>query len=647
MTDDDKPEDEFDDIEIERFLDPAVVVAHHLIERALESYGGIAGAQGRLVFVMAPEEWIAPLASALKGGRAAVLTFERQLTAFQANRETVAAQVALRAGRGAFVLATDAKHVPPDISAAADVRVTLPEVDAAALAQAAGAACGEPPPALESSPPGVTPGMLRMARRKGEGAREYAARVSAIAAAAQPAAADRPGLSGLHGMDAAVAWGRALARDLGEYRAGNLAWADVDKGCMLSGPPGCGKTTFAKRLAAECGVPLVATSYGEWQSSGGGYLGDVTKAIAAAFKRARAAAPCILFIDELDSVRSRGGATRHDDWWTAIINCLLAELDGIEGRDGVVVVGASNFAERVDPALRRSGRLDREIRIALPDAAALALILRGFLGESLVDTELAPVAIRALGGTGADCECWVRGARRRARHAGREMAPEDLLAEIRGERGRERSAGFLRRVAVHEAGHVLAYHILRPGTVLSASIRGAGLVAGGVRVAPNDTSIAMAQEIHQHLVCCLSGRAAEEEMLREASGGCGGAEDSDLAEATHLAALAELSLGFGAALVWNGAIRRADVGAVLLARPDVAERVEQRLQAAYADARELVRGTRAVVEAVARALVERETMSGAELALVISAAGQKQGLARPSEAPLPKGAGTAPARGFN
>jgi SpoVK/Ycf46/Vps4 family AAA+-type ATPase len=207
-------------------------------------------------------------------------------------------------------------------------------------------------------------------------------------------------------------------------------------------------------------VPLIATSYGEWQSSGDGHLGDVTKAITAAFKRARAAVPCILFIDELDSVQSRGGATRHDDWWTAIINCLLAELDGVEGREGVVVVGASNFAERVDAAIRRSGRLDREIRIRLPDAEALALILRGYLGEDLAGEDLHPVAIRAIGGTGADCERWVRGARRRARHAGRPMAAEDLLAEIRGEPDSRRTVEFGTRVAVHEAGHVIAYYLL-------------------------------------------------------------------------------------------------------------------------------------------------------------------------------------------
>lgn len=641
MSDTTDIDDEFAPSVAERFLDPAVLAAHHLMKRALGAHGGILGVQGRLVLVEASQEWLEPLASALTDGRPAIVTLEHRRPPFTVARDTSRVQHALREGRAAYILTHDPDVIPKEFAAAADMRILLPEVDAAALAHAAGVSCGEPPPALDAPPPGITPGMLHMARRKGQSARDYAARVAALAEAARPAPPPRPpGLEGLHGMDTAVAWGRGLASDLRAYRTGELAWSDVDRGCMLSGPPGCGKTTFARRLAAECGVPLVATSYGEWQSSGGGYLGDVTKAICETFKRARASAPCILFIDELDSVQSRGSSSRHDDWWTAIINTLLAELDGVEGREGVVVIGASNFAERVDAAIRRSGRLDREIRIGLPGVEALALILRGYLGEDLGGADMRPFAIRALGGTGADCERWVRGARRRARHAGREMAAEDLLAEIRGGPGREHPPEVRARVAAHEAGHVVAYAVARPGSILSASIRGEGPVAGGVHVIGEEEFSALPGEIHARLVCRLSGRAAEEVVLGEAGGGCGGLEDSDLAEATHVATLAELSFGLGTTLAWHGAIPRAEVGGVLLARPEVAARVECRLQAAYAEALALVRERRIAVEAVAGALLERETMSGAELASVVAAAERRRASARGPEAPPPDAAVT-------
>ena len=174
---------------------------------------------------------------------------------------------------------------------------------------------------------------------------------------------DTPTLDRLHGMPEAVAWGRQLASDLALYRAGKLGWSGVDRGCLLSGPPGCGKTLFARALAASCNASLVVGSYGQWLATGTGHQGDLLRAMREAFADARTKTPCILFIDEVDSFPNRSAVTHHPEWHTEVVNALLAELDGAKDREGVVVIGACNAPQRLDPALVRSGRLDRHIRI--------------------------------------------------------------------------------------------------------------------------------------------------------------------------------------------------------------------------------------------------------------------------------------------
>lgn len=135
--------------------------------------------------------------------------------------------------------------------------------------------------------------------------------------------------------------GLDLARDLADWRAGTISWNDADKGVLLSGPPGTGKTMFARALAATCGVKLIATSYAKWQAKG--YLNDFLKAMQKSFKDAKAAAPTILFIDELDAFGSRDGAEGSNaSYDIKTITALLEELDGIHDREGVIVVAACN-----------------------------------------------------------------------------------------------------------------------------------------------------------------------------------------------------------------------------------------------------------------------------------------------------------------
>ena len=472
----------------------------------------------------------------------------------------------------------------------------------------------------------ITPIMLRLARRVGQSGQDYIDRIERMVfkiapAPAKPEKAElRWTLENLHGMDQAVGWGRDLCRDLADYRAGKLSWADVDRGALLVGPPGCGKTTFARALASYAGVPLIGTSYGDWESGRDGKsdYSKILKNMRAIFREAGENAPCILFIDELDSVRGRGNSAHNDSWFSSIVNALLAELDGINGREGVVVVGATNRLEVIDPAIVRAGRLDRVIRVDLPDQREIEGILSEHIGCDGDGIELVPIARRMLGRSGADCEMLVRSARRRARNAGRPMVTEDFLAELRASQ-RARSPEMLSRVAVHEAGHALVSYLQSPGSLITVSALAQGAAAGGMW-AHVPQSEALVADIDDMIRVLLGGRAAEVAVLGSASAGSGGPAGSDLSSATVLAAAVEVEWCIGdMGISWRGEITHENVSTFLLANRDLAQRVDQRLRRVFAEAVDIVRRHRVALVAIADALLEREILDASDVALIIAA----------------------------
>lgn len=189
----------------------------------------------------------------------------------------------------------------------------------------------------------------------------------------------------LSGYGAARNWALDLKADLALWSEGNLSWDEMSTKLLLSGPPGTGKTTYAKALCNTLKVPLLVTSVAHWLEPG--YLGDVLKRMSAAFDLAASKAPAILFIDELDNIGSRnaGGGRPYDDYWVSLINRLLQLLDGATKTEGVVVIAATNLPEKIDPALLRSGRLETHVRIPLPDLGTLVGILTHHLGTDLAD----------------------------------------------------------------------------------------------------------------------------------------------------------------------------------------------------------------------------------------------------------------------
>ncbi|WP_109095944.1 AAA family ATPase [Azospirillum sp. TSH64] len=513
------------------------------------------------------------------------------------------------------------RYLPQDLIRVADAHVTLPQINAEALARSVSALTGHLPSAglPDRLHRLITLEDLRLAWRPDRNSDVYVARLRRLLERKErvsPLALDQ-----MHGMEEAVAWGTALARDLEDYRRGRLPWSAVDHGVLLFGPPGTGKTTFARALAGTCGVPLICGSLYQWQAAG--HLGDLLKAMRATFNEARAMAPSILFIDEIDSFGVRA-AFKHEyrDYSIQVVNALLEELDGVRGREGAVVVGACNTADRMDPAILRSGRLDRTIHVPRPGKEALAEILRHHLGGDLPDVDLAAAALLALGSTGADCERWVRGARRRARHGSRAMTGDDLLEEIRGTR-HARSTEEAYRYAIHEAGHALVLAVERPGALVIASIRETSDSQGGVVSDGRLRGPVTRKEIAGELRMMLAGRAAEEVVFGDVSAGAGGSEDSDLARATALAVSALHAYGLDDGedgLLWRGMPTPDALAAMLAVRPDLGKRITVILATAYAEAKDLIVRHRPGLDAVAQLLVERETVGGKEIEALVSSA---------------------------
>ncbi len=426
----------------------------------------------------------------------------------------------------------------------------------------------------------------------------------------QVPAKNPPRLCDLGGMKEARAWGDDLARDLAEFKAGKLDWRDVDPGVVLHGPPGTGKTLFAKALAATCNVPLIATSYAEWQRTGDGCLGDVLLGMKMAFDRAACTPPCILFIDELDSLPARGRSHRHDDWWRSLVNAMLELLNGAADRAGVVVVAACNDIGIVDPALLRSGRLDRRIAIGMPSVDELNDVLRFHLTKEEVRKagDLQAIAVHCIGMTPADVSKLVRDARRHARKWKRDMRRVDLLAVLEPDK---RDADLDWRIAVHEAGHAVAAISLGLMSEANVSIVGQTGIGGRTFLAFENT-VMTAKTVSSMMTTLLAGRAAEQIVLGSVSSGSGGGEDSDLARATRMAtnAVSMLGLSQRPTLMWYGP---QDSRTALVPDNPITAEVDAMLTTSYDAALALLTAKRAKLEGVARALVSQRVLSHRDL----------------------------------
>jgi cell division protease FtsH len=319
--------------------------------------------------------------------------------------------------------------------------------------------------------------------------------------------------------------------------------ARVPKGILLVGPPGTGKTLLARAVAGEAEVPFFSISGSEFVEM---FVGVGAARVRDLFEQARRAAPCIIFIDELDALgRSRmQGAIGGYDEKEQTLNQLLAELDGFDPTTGVILLGATNRPEVLDPALLRAGRFDRQVVVDRPDRKGRLEILKVHISKVRLaeGVDLDQVAALTPGFTGADLanlvnEAAIFATRRKADA----VTLDDFTAAIeRAVAGLEKRSRVLskderRRVAYHEMGHALAASSL-PGVdpILKVSIipRGVGALGYTIQRPTEDRFLLAASDLHNRIAVLMGGRAAEN-LVYDGEVSTGAADD--LQRATEIA----------------------------------------------------------------------------------------------------------------
>jgi len=317
--------------------------------------------------------------------------------------------------------------------------------------------------------------------------------------------------------------------------------ARIPKGILLVGPPGTGKTLLAKAIAGEAGVPFFSISGSDFVEM---FVGVGAARVRDLFSQAKAHAPCIIFIDEIDAVgRQRGaGLGGGHDEREQTLNQLLVEMDGFDTGEGIVVLAATNRPDILDPALLRPGRFDRQVYVPPPDVNGREAILRLYAKKFKVDESIdfKAIAKGTPGFTGADLENMLNEAALIAVKKGKEKIEIEDLEEAKDKIliGKERKGIVLNEeerkiIAYHEAGHALvAYYLPDPDPVHKISIIPRGQALGVTQQLPlDDRHIYTEDYLLKKITVLLGGRVSEELVFNKVSSG---AQD-DLKRATQIA----------------------------------------------------------------------------------------------------------------
>jgi cell division protease FtsH len=411
--------------------------------------------------------------------------------------------------------------------------------------------------------------------------------------------------------------------------------AKIPKGVLLYGPPGTGKTLLARAVAGEAGVPFFSISGSDFVEM---FVGVGASRVRDLFEQAKAAAPAIIFVDEIDAVgrhRGAGLGGGHDER-EQTLNQLLVEMDGFDTKAGVILVAATNRPDILDPALLRPGRFDRQIVVDRPDLEGRRAILNVHArGKPLArDVDLDVIARRTPGFTGADLANLMNEAALLAARAGeREISMAKVEEAIdRVLAGPERKTRVMsekekRITAYHEGGHALVGHVLpNADPVHKVSIVARGRALGWTLALPTEDKYTYTRsELMDRITVLMGGRSAEELVFGEITTGAA----NDIEKATETARAMVTEYGMSEAL---GPLRLGNQhGEVFLGRDfvhqanysdEVAARIDAEVRAiveeAHQEALAILRVHRDTLEKLAAALMDKETLDATELAAVFA-----------------------------
>ena len=409
--------------------------------------------------------------------------------------------------------------------------------------------------------------------------------------------------------------------------------AKVPKGVLLFGPPGTGKTLLARAVAGEAGVPFFSISGSDFVEM---FVGVGASRVRDLFEQAKASAPAIIFMDEIDAVgrhRGAGLGGGHDER-EQTLNQLLVEMDGFDVKGGIILIAATNRPDILDPALLRPGRFDRQIVVDRPDVAGRKAILEVHAkGKPLVDgVSLDTLAKRTPGFTGADLANLLNeAALLSARHDLTEVGMVQLESAIdRVIAGPERKSLIMSEkdklvTAYHESGHVIVGHVLpHADPIHKVSIVARSRSLGLTFTLPEDKYNHSRSELRDAMAMCLGGRSAEELIFEEPTTGA----ENDIEKATSIARamvteygmsdlLGPQTLGQKSHEVFLGRDFGHEANYSEQVAASIDSEVRRMIDEAHEQARSILSRHRETLDLLAATLVEKETLDGEELDAII------------------------------
>ena len=408
--------------------------------------------------------------------------------------------------------------------------------------------------------------------------------------------------------------------------------AKMPKGVLLVGPPGTGKTLLAKAVAGEANVPFFSISGSEFVEM---FVGMGAAKVRDLFKQANEKAPCIVFIDEIDTIgkkRDTQGISGNDER-EQTLNQLLTEMDGFDGSKGVVILAATNRPETLDPALLRPGRFDRRVPVELPDLQGREAILKVHAKKVKIgdDVDFNAIARAASGASGAELANMINEAALRAVRCGRKFVNQSDLQEsidvvVAGYQKKNRILSDHERLIVsyHEIGHALVAALQSnsaPVTKITIIPRTSGALGYTMQVEQEERNLMSREELENQIATLTGGRAAEELVFHSITTGA----SNDIEKATKLARAMITRYGmsdtFGMVALETVTGQYMGGDTSLACAPETSAKIDdmvvETVKAQHEKAMELLKGHEAKLHELAKFLNEKETITGEEFMAIL------------------------------